>query len=598
MVEKDRKIEKLIAEYTPFPMCILNPQGKVTRASARIDEVFLYDGILDADIFVLTGIKYAEFQRITDPEEDRENPLTLQRNGKVFKLEASMLGDDEDAGLALYFHDITNFETLKKIYNDEKICMAIVNVDNYDELSSNTSDDKKLTVTTEIDKAIRQWCAGINGSITRYKEHMYMIAFENRYCDKLVENRFSILDDIRLIETEADFPVTLSIGIGVGGKTPAQCDQFAADALDLALGRGGDQAVIKRGSKLEYYGGKAAAVEKSNKGKSRIMAHAMKQLIEQSSKVIIMGHKNPDMDSFGAALGVHRMCANSNKDAFIVLNYYNDTLTMLYEQAVETDLYTFINSEKAKAIVDRDTLLVIVDTHRPSIMECADLLTETDKIIVIDHHRKIEESVENATLSYMEAYASSASELVAEILQYSVERKNITKLEAEALLAGITVDTNRFAVKTGVRTFEAASWLRRSGADTTSVKRFFQTDVTAFNLRAQCVANARFLFDGIVVSICEGKHVDAQIINSQAADELLGIKGIKASFVIGTNDKGRTVISARSLGEMNVQMIMEKFGGGGHLTTAGAQVDMTPEETIVKLREVLAEFLSVKEEEE
>ena len=583
----EKRIEKLLAAYVPIPMCIINSNGKVTRASGKIDEVFKYDGIKDADIFALTGIKFADFLKSAKGEKN----LILDRNDKKFKIQVSSIGEEEDSSFGLYFIDVTNYETLKVKYNDEKPCIATINVDNFDELTSNNSDETRLSIISNVDKTIRQWCLKINASITKHKEHMYFIVFENQYMEKLVESKFPILDDIREIETDADFPVTLSIGIGVGGKTPAQTDQYATDALDLALGRGGDQAVVKKGSKIEYYGGKMQTVEKGNKGKSRIVAHALRQLIDQSSKVLIMGHKYPDMDSFGSALGIFRIAAARNKEAHIIINAYNETLQEVYSLAREKETYSFINNEKALALVDKETLVVVLDTHRPSLVECQELLEETDRIALIDHHRRAEDSIENATLAYMEPYASSTSELVTEILQYSLEKKSIVKFEAEALLAGITVDTNRFSVKTGVRTFEAASWLRRSGADTTSVKRYFQTDVESFKLRANAIVSAKISEEGIAYSVCEGFHPDMQVISAQAADELLTIKGVRASFVAGTSEIGKTVISARSLGEINVQTVMEKLSGGGHLTNAGAQVEIVPEEALAYIQKEMKENL-------
>ncbi|WP_312652003.1 DHH family phosphoesterase [Aminipila sp.] len=582
-ITTEKRIEKLLSAYVPLPMCVINQQGKVTRASNKIDEVFKYDGIKDADIFALTGIKHGEFFS----EGVNEKFLTLSRNDKIFRIQVGYIGNNEQRRAIIYFYDITNYETLKTMYNDERTCVATINVDNYDELTSSTSEEKRLALSTDIDKAVRQWAARGNASIIRYKESMYFMVFENAYLEKILENKFAILDDIRAIETEADFPVTLSIGIGAGGKHPAQNDQYAVAALDLALGRGGDQAVVKKGAKLEYFGGKMQTVEKGNKGKSRIIAHAIKQLVDQSSKVIIMGHRNPDMDSFGSALGIYRIVANRNKDAYIVINNYFETLAEIYNQAKETEFYQFINSEKAISMTDKDTLLVVLDTHRPSLTECKELLDLTERIVVIDHHRKAEEWIENATLYYMEPYASSTSELVTEILQYSGDKKNVAKLEVEGLLAGISMDTNRFAVKTGVRTFEAASWLRRSGADTTTVKRFFQTDVEAFKIKARCIADAEIKETGIAYAISHGHHPDIQVINSQAADELLSVKNVRASFVAGKDEKGTTVISARSLGEMNMQTIMEKLGGGGHLTTAGAQVECTPEEALQQIEEIV-----------
>lgn len=578
-------VQRILAKNAPFPMCVINNQGKVTVASPKIDEVFLYDDIKDSDIFALTGIKYKDYEAAADGEK----PLTISRNDRIFRLSVSEI-EDADGYMAIYFHDITNLEGLKKLYNAEKICIALVHVDNFDELLKNTEEENEMTLNSVIDKTLRQWGARLSMSIVKYREDMYFFVMDNSACDKIIENKFAILDDIRAIETEGEFPVTISIGIGAGGKTLAQTDQYAKDALDLALGRGGDQAVIKNISNIQYYGGKTQAIERGNKGKSRVIGHALKLLIDQAEKVVIMGHKNPDMDAFGAALGITRLIRNTNKETYIVVNNVTESLSEIYKQAKETELYSFVNSEKAQNLVDKNTLLIVLDTHRPSYTDCPELIGMTDKIVVIDHHRKDEESVENPTLSYMESYASSTSELVSEILQYSDEKKNITRFEAEALLAGITVDTNNFAVKTGVRTFEAASWLRRAGADTAAVKKFLRTDLESFMLRSKCVADAEIINDGkIALSVMEGDSPDCQILCAQAADQLLSIKGIIASFVAGVNSFGQTVVSARSLGDINVQVIMEKMGGGGHLTTAAAQVDTPPKEVLSQLREMLIE---------
>ncbi|MBR6798886.1 MAG: DHH family phosphoesterase, partial [Firmicutes bacterium] len=406
----------------------------------------------------------------------------------------------------------------------------------------------------------------------------------------LVANKFEILDEIRQIETEIDFPATLSIGIGIGGKTTRECEDYAQGALDLALGRGGDQAVVKNVANLEYYGGKSQSVEKGFKGKSRIIAHALKLLMTQSSKIFIMGHKNPDLDSFGAALGIYRMARIVGKEAFIVLNAYNDTMVDMIEDAKRTEEYSFISTEKALSLADDHSLVVVVDTHRPQLVESIELVEQVKRTVVIDHHRRAEDVLPHQIMSYMESYASSASELVTEVVQYANEKskkKILTKLEADALLAGIMVDTNRFAVKAGVRTFEAASWLRRAGADLINVRRYFQADSESLRVKALCLANAKFYEGGVAMSVCPGENINSQIVNSQVADELLTIKGIKASFVAGRNENGKTVISARSLGDINVQVVMEKFGGGGHLNTAGAQVDDTPEEILEKIKEAL-----------
>ncbi len=574
---------KLVSSYIPLPMCIVNRNGKVVRSNDHISEVFIYDGIESADFFALTGIKASELFS----EIGTNNYHVLERNGKQFRLRINLEGEGEDANLLVFFDDITNFENLKDRYNDEKVCVAKINIDNYDDMIASTSAEKRLQVSTEVDRAIRKWASKCSGSINQLGDDRYIMYFQYSYVDGMVEGRFAILDEVRQIETEADFPMSLSIGIGIGGKNLVATEEYANAALDLALGRGGDQAVIKRVSKIEYYGGKLQTVEKGNKGKSRVVAHALKQLIDQSKRVVIMGHANPDMDAFGSALGIYRMCRTIGREAYIVINEVNESLQVIYQQARATENYQFINNKKAEAITDKDTLVVLLDTHRPSYSENARLLELTDRIVVIDHHRRAEDCVAAPTLSYIESYASSTAELVSEILQYAAPKKTLVKLEAEALLAGMTVDTNRFAVKTGVRTFEAAAWLRRAGADTAEVKRFFQTDMEAFKVRARCIAAASFYEGGIATSICDGWNENAQVLNSQVADELLTIKGIRASFVAGRTETGRTVISARSLGDLNVQVLMERMGGGGHLTTAGAQVDATPEEAIGQVLEML-----------
>ena len=587
MSEKD--LEKRISSYIPLPVCIINRQGKVMEASRKIGEVFLYDGIQEGDIFALTGIKTAE---LYEAESKGVHPL-LHRNDRIFRLLLQKMDPElEESNLAIMFDDVTGMEELKDMYRNEKLCFAKVQVDNYDELTSSAATETRLALSSEIDKIIRRWGSKISASVNRIRNNAYVICFEQQHLDKLAANKFDILDEIRGLETGTDFPASLSIGVGAGGKTPAQTEEYADAALDLALGRGGDQAVVKRNLKIEYFGGKLAAVEKSNKGKSRIVGHALKQLIKQSRNVFIMGHKNPDMDSFGAALGIFRLCELFEKKAYIVLEEHNEALQTIYLQARRSENYQIIGREKAISLADGESLVIVVDTHRPSMTECPQLLTMTERVAVIDHHRKMEEFIENPTLAYMESYASSTCELVTEILLYMGGKKSLVKLEAEALLAGMTIDTNGFAVRTGVRTFEAAAWLRRQGADPTEVKRFFQKDPLTFQIHAQGLASARFFENGMALSVCEIPHADEQVICAQVADQLLTVKGVRAAFVLGTNAAGITVVSARSLGAVNVQVIMEKFGGGGHLTMAAAQLNEPKEDVAERIIEVMEEYLN------
>jgi len=582
------RIERLLAYYSPLPMCIVNAQGKVTRASRKIAEVFKYDGIIDQDVFVLTGIKISELVKAAE----EETPLFIKRNEKSFRIGCCFLGGEgeegshEGASLILHFTDITDYEELKKKYNDERVYMILVNVDNFDELTA-SNDGNESGITASIDRLLRDWAAEMDAMIVRYKENLYELVITSRNYEKLVEERFPILDKAREIESNADFPVTLSIGVGIGGDSLVELDDFAQEALDMALGRGGDQAVVKDGSSFEYYGGSTQSVEKSNKGKSRIIGHALTTLIEQSSRIFIMGHKNPDMDSFGAAIGIARLAKSVGKDAYILLSEYNETMIDMVSDAKKTGEYEFVTGERAIGLVEKNSLAVVVDTHRRMLVESAELIDNVDRLAIIDHHRKAEDVFANPSLSYLESYASSASELVTEILQYRLGKKSLSRYEADVLMAGIMLDTNRFAVKAGVRTFEAASWLRRAGADLSRVRRYFQESPENFINRANGIVNARILEDGIAMSICDAQTINTQIVNSQIADELLTIKGTRASFVAGRNEDGVTVVSARSLGNMNVQTIMEHFGGGGHMNTAGTKTDLAPEEILREIEEYI-----------
>lgn len=579
------RLTKTTADQIPIPICVINPKGKITGVNEKISEVFLYDEIEDYDFFALTGIRNAQLQKTCD----EETPLMLDRNGKKFRLVVTEAPFDEEGnGWNVFFYDVTEKVNLKKEYEASQVCVARVDIDNYDELKANTEPETQLSITSAADKIIRQWAARLKGPIDRISSNSYLIYFEHRMLDMMLRNKFALLDEVRKIETTADFPVTLSIGVGAeGGSIPATRG-FAEAAMDLAHGRGGDQAVMKRGSKIEYFGGKLQTVEKGNKGKSRVIAHALSRLITEAEKIMIMGHRNADMDSFGSSLGMFRFCQQYGMNASIVISTVNDSLQTIYRMAKDTDNYTLMDREQALNSINKDTLLIVLDTHRPSYVDTKELLERTDHIVVIDHHRRSADAIKNPTLAYIESYASSTSELVTEMLQYTDgSKKKIAKLEAEALLAGIMVDTNRFAVKTGIRTFEAAAWLRRAGADTAEVKKLFQSDLEDFKVRSAAIAAASIDEKGIATSICQGFNQEAQVINSQVADELLNVKGVRASFVAGRNETGNTVVSARSLGDINVQVIMEKMGGGGHLTTAGTQTDSSPQEVLAEIHAIL-----------
>jgi len=573
---------KLISRI-PLPMCIIDGNGKVRDASERIGDVFLYDEIHGADVFALTGIKHEQLQQAAAAGDE----LKIRRSDKTFRVIPSQV-QDGSGELLIYFVDITEEEEIRKKYRDEQSCFAILSVDNFDELMNSTEEDNQAELTSVIDKVIRTWASTMEASLTKYKDHEFLVVMTMEEYRQQARSKFDILEKIKKVETEADFPVTLSIGVGMGADSMESNDEYASDALDIAFGRGGDQAVVKDGNSLMYFGGRTETVEKGNKGKSRIIGHALVRLIQTASRVFIMGHRSPDLDAFGSALGIYRMAQPLNKETYIVLNRHNEAVETVYELVKASEEYKIINNHKVDTLFKDRSLVIVVDTHRPSITEYPELVERADRVAVIDHHRKGEETIAKPTLAYTEPYASSTAELVTEILQYTIEKKQLTKLESEALMAGIWVDTNRFSVKTGVRTFEAAAWLRRAGADIMEVKRFFQSDITVFCKRAKAVADAEYDNEvGVAFSICEGQDDNMQIINSMVADELLTVKGMRASFVAGCDSCGKVCVSARSVGDLNVQVLMEKMGGGGHRNTAGTQLEGTPEDAIRQIKELL-----------
>ena len=564
----------------PLPELTIDAQGKVTSANVHIGEVFIYEGILGTDIFALTGFKGAEF---------RENAETgryvhLERNYKSFRIYSYRM-DPEKEEWTLLFRDDTSLEELKTKYNSERPCMAKIQIDNYDELIEAVSDAGGSDLSARIDRIVRDWAEDMKASVSRVKNNRYNIWLTQKYMDDERFRKFDLLDEVRKLETNADFPASLSIGVGAGGEDLEETEGYADAALQLALGRGGDQAVIKRINDISYFGGKLQTVEKSNKGKSRIVGHALTQLILQAPKIFIMGHVHSDMDSFGATLGIARLCMVNGKKPFVVIEDPNESLETVFNLAKDTEKYGFINCDKATDLCTEDSLVIVVDTHKKDIVQCPELLGISRKVVVIDHHRKADKGIEDPVLIYMESYASSACEMVTEILQFMLQKKKqMEKIEAEALMAGIMVDSSFFSVRAGVRTFEAAAWLRRQGADPTEVKRFFQEDWENVKIKSKALLDADILNHGIAMASLPGERGDAQLLCAQLADRLLSLKGVRAFFACGRDSEQRTVISARSLGAVNVQVIMEKLGGGGHLTNAAAQVSIPVEEALEKIR--------------
>lgn len=580
----------------PFPLTLLNLDGKVNWYNSKFSDLFPDTRLLGKNIVELVAA--VTLEKLTESELEY---IEVRLGEKTYRVHYNMVKVDKNSKddnfiAMLYWVDITEYNKLKELYNDERAIIGMVQVDNYEEVLKSTKEEKRMFVLAEIDRIVNVWASRMNAVIKKYQKDKYIIVFENKFLENVEAKRFAILDDIREIDLGNKAPVTLSIGVGSSGRNLGKLEEYAFSALELALSRGGDQAVVRVKGEFNFYGGKTKAVEKRNRVKARVIAHGLRPLIDESPKVLIMGHTNPDMDSFGAAIGVYRAVINRGKDAYIVLNEVNEAIFSVYELFVDNDDYKFVNSEEALEMVTDKDLVVVVDTHRPSFTELPELLDRTDRVVLFDHHRMGTEQIENVVLRYTEPYSSSTCELVTEILQYIDSKHKIEKIEAEALLAGIAVDTKNFSFKTGVRTFEAASFLRRLGADTTIVKQLFQDDLVTFIARSNLVSTAQMFNENISIAICPPETENPQLVSAQGADELLNIRGISASFVIGRSDEETVFISGRSLGDINVQLIMEKLGGGGHLAVAGTQLTgITIEEAKEKLFATLEEFF--KEEE-
>lgn len=580
----------------PFPLTLLNLDGKVTWYNSSFTDLFPDTRLLGKDIHEL--VSSFSLEKLTSEENGYQDTKLGERYYRIFFNIVEINKDSKDNRfiVMLYWIDITDYTKLKEMYNDEKAIVAIVQVDNYEDVLKSTKEEKRMFVLAEIDRKINLWASRMNAVMKKYQKDRYMLVFENKFLENLEQKRFAILDDMREIDLGNKAPVTLSIGVGSLGRNLSKLEEYAFSALELALSRGGDQAVVRMKGDFKFYGGKTKAVEKRNRVKARVIAHGLRPLIDDSPKVFIMGHRYPDMDCFGAAIGMYKAVVNRGKDAYIVLNQVNDAIFSVFEMFADNEDYKFINDEEAMEMITDKDLLVVVDTHRPSFTECPQLLEETDRVVLIDHHRVGTEQIEKVVLRYTEPYASSTCELVAEILQYIDNKHKIDKIEAEAMLAGIAVDTKNFSFKTGVRTFDAASFLRRLGADTTIVKQLFQDDIETFVAKSNIVSTASMFKDTIAIALCPTEIENPQLVAAQGADELLNIRGITASFVIGQKDEEMIFISGRSLGDINVQLIMEKLGGGGHLEVAGAQLTgVTIQEAKEKLEEAISEFFEEEE---
>ncbi len=526
----------------------------------------------------LEGMQYvAELKKITFDE--------------VFQDEDAIVDPKGGDIIAFYLHDVTELKKYKQENFDQKLVAGLIYIDNYDEVMENTEEVRHSLVEALVDRRINMYLSSIDAIGKKTDNDKYLFVCQQKYLPQLKDTKFAILNEIKSINVGNEIPITLSIGIGSETDNFAQAYEYARVAIGLALGRGGDQAVIKYGDKISYFGGQSAGTEKSTRVKARVKAQAFKEILESKETVLIMGHKRPDADAFGAAVGVYRFVKTLGKNAHIVLNEVTSATRPVVSGFQGNSLYgddMIINSEYAISKVSPTTLVVVVDVNKPSMTECEELLDMANSVVVFDHHRQTNEIIENATLSYIEPYASSSCEMVAEMLQYIDEKVKIRQQEADAMYAGIMIDTDNFLTKTGVRTFEAASYLRRNGADTVRVRKMFRSGIYETKQLAEGIMNAQTYMDFFAISKVKPDGSDAPtVVAAKVANELLNVDGIRASFVVTEKD-GTAFVSARSVDDINVQVIMEKLGGGGHANVAGAQLANTTDElAIIQIKELL-----------
>ncbi|MDR1700586.1 MAG: DHH family phosphoesterase [Lachnoclostridium sp.] len=593
-----------------YPVAIINSSGKFLWKNKLFQEIFSTDQKRPKNIFSWIPTLHKSSLPITEKETEAH----FRFNTRYYKIsmcrielgnhirEKSYYFGTEESVVILSIYDETELICYMNENKAQQLAVGLLYIDNYEESLETTDEDQRSLFSSMIDRKINNYMATIDAITKKLEKDKYIFLFQHKYLAELQNKKFTILDEIREISEEVD--ITVSIGIGVQADSFKKRNEYARIAIDLALGRGGDQAVVKAPENVLYYGGKNTHLEKNTRVKARVKAHALKESIEAAEQIIIMGHKIPDVDSLGAAIGIYRIAKTLGKNVHIVINHVTSSLKPLLQLFLDNPEYEedlFISGDKAEFMintkhlkhvvphqlmgtqaedmVNSGTLLVIVDTNNPSNTDSPNLLELTNSIVILDHHRMAGEFIKNPILSYVEPFASSSSEMVAEILQYVGEEIKLRPNEANALYSGIMIDTNRFIDKTGIRTFEAVAYLRRQGADITKIRKMFRTDMEDYKVRAEAINNTEILMDDFAMTFCNADGLDSPtIIGAKISDELLNINDIKASFVLTAWDN-KVYISARSIDELNVQLVMERLGGGGHATCAGAQLEnYTPEE--------------------
>ncbi len=583
---------------SPIPLVLMETDGTIVWKSRKFVEEF---SGTDMNTYLNPIVKEIKLD-LEKKDKVKEIIKQFNINGKSYKIYCGVGKSKKkdkrklkEYMLTLYFVDETKYNELFDIYNKEKTCIGIINIDNYDEILQRALPEEKITLLSRIEKEIISWASKTEGFVSKTESNSFIFVFNQEYLNMLEKEKFEVLEKVKDVGLDTRIQVTLSISISNEGKNNYERYKNAIAGMDIVLGRGGDQAIVRKNGKIKFYGGKTLEVEKRTKVKARTISHTLSDLILNAKNVIIMGHKNIDIDALGSSMGLYRFSKSLGKEAFIATEPKGNSLGKFWKIVQEDDEYkeVIIDLEGALRNISSETLLIVVDTHKTNYVEFPDLLNYTENIVVIDHHRKSPDFIDNTVLTFHEVYASSAAELVTEIIQYAQEDLDLRIIEAESLYGGIMVDTKNFSFKTGVRTFEAAAFLRKFGVDIIKVKKWFQADLESYNEIAEIVKRAEFVTDTIAISVCDKQDENTNILCAKAADELLTICNITASFVMGIMED-KVFISGRSIGDINVQIILEKLGGGGHITLAGAQlegvsIEEARNELISKIKEYLTE---------
>lgn len=607
-------VQKRLLEDLSLPYAIMDMHGRMIWCNKAFSAVIGKDNVYNRNIHSI--FSEIALEKLPDQENEEISDVFIERDEQIYRASMKLISLDDvvenadilevekETGstsmIALFLYDETELKAYIKKNEDEKLVIALANLDNYEEALESVEEVRRSLLIALIDRKITKFFSGFDGIVRKLEKDKYFLIMRQSSLELLLEQKFHILEEVKTVNIGNEMAVTLSMGIGLNGGTYLQTYEYARIAIEMALGRGGDQVVIKNGSNLTYFGGKSQQVEKTTRVKARVKAQALKEIIGAKDRVVVMGHKITDVDALGAAIGIYRAGKSLGKPVHIVVNDPTTSIRPLMAGFVNTSDYEqnmFVERSEAMELVDNNTVLVVVDTNKPNYTECPELLHQAKTVVVFDHHRRGDEVIGNAVLSYVEPYASSTCEMVAEILQYFSDDIRVRSMEADCLYAGMVIDTSNFTSRAGVRTFEAAAFLRRCGADITRVRKMLRDNLDSYQARAEAVRNAVIYREYFAISQCPSEGLESPtVVGAQAANELLNIAGVKASFVM-TSYNGEVFISARAIDEVNVQVLMEKMGGGGHMNIAGAQSQATVEETEQMLKDIIDEYFQQEDEE-